>query len=522
LFSELIGNWRHASGDSALSRVSGSSLAPLQSRELLDVLTELPVEEMSENGSQRQDLRIHINQLLRARRDHQGQQRSLDRIDEDVISLVSMLFDFILDDPQLPAALKAMIGRLQLPILRLAIADKRFFGQSSHPARRPLNELARATMGWNDQDDLRRDQLHLLLESIVQRLLAEADPQPELFSVMHGELTRFVKAEKRRSDLLEQRTRDAEEGKARIDAARIQVATTLNRMLLDRTLPVFVVDLLRDTWSQVMQMTCLREGPDSSAAHAAENTAQRLLDSVEPLGERDAAQRETLSFAVREALAHGFGLLGMHAQQGAPLLVRLKQLQQVMLQGAEQDTDLDKPVALQPEPQAEERLNLPAFKAEETQDSSKTETPVSNADASSSVVQEIAPPKPALSAPMPGAEIREPILREGHVPVEQAAAAPDAHAAAWVEQLHTGSWFELQVDSQAQAQRCKLAAIISFSGKYIFVNRGGMKVAEYSAAELARHHAQSLIRLLNDNQLFDRALESVIGNLRQLQAGKNP
>jgi hypothetical protein len=47
-------------------------------------------------------------------------------------------------------------------------------------------------------------------------------------------------------------------------------------------------------------------------------------------------------------------------------------------------------------------------------------------------------------------------------------------------------------------------------------------VAEYSAVELARHHTQSLIRLLNDNQLFDRALESVIGNLRQLQAGKNP
>jgi hypothetical protein len=520
LFSELIGNWRHASGDSALSRVSGSSLAPLHSNELLDVLAQLPVEEMSGNGSIRQDLRIHINQLLRARRDHQGHQRSLDRIDEDVISLVSMLFDFILDDPQLPAALKAMIGRLQLPILRLAIADKRFFGQSSHPARRLLNELARATMGWNDQDDLRRDQLHVLLESIVQRLLAEADPQPELFSVMHGELTSFVKVERRRSDLLEQRTRDAEEGKARIDAARVQVATSLNRMLMGRTLPVFVVDLLRDTWSQVMQMTCLREGPDSPAVLAAENTAQQLLDSVEQLGQGDAVQREALNLAVREALADGFSLLGMHAQQGAPLLVRLKQLQQVMLQGVEPVADIDKSVSLQAESQADERQELPSVEAGEALDWTQAKMPISDASVSS---KEMGPPlKPAEGVPMPVVEIREPILREGNAFAEQSSAAPDAHASAWVEQLHTGSWFELQINTQALPQRCKLAAIISFSGKYIFVNRGGMKVAEYSAVELARHHTQSLIRLLNDNQLFDRALESVIGNLRQLQAGKNP
>ena len=73
----------------------------------------------------------------------------------------------------------------------------------------------------------------------------------------------------------------------------------------------------------------------------------------------------------------------------------------------------------------------------------------------------------------------------------------------------------------APAQRCKLAAIISFSGKYIFVNRSGVKVVEYSATSLAQQYEQGLVRLLDDNQLFDRALESVIGNLRRLQARKN-
>ena len=98
---------------------------------------------------------------------------------------------------------------------------------------------------------------------------------------------------------------------------------------------------------------------------------------------------------------------------------------------------------------------------------------------------------------------------------------PDIKAAAWVDSLHTGSWFELCTTADKLAQRCKLAAIISFSGKYIFVNRSGIKVAEYSAHTLAQQYDQGLVRLLDDNQLFDRALESVIGNLRRIQASKN-
>lgn len=524
LFSELIGNWRHASGDAALSRVTGSAATPLQSSELLGVLAQVPVQELAENGFRQQDLRVHINQLVQEQRDQQGHRRSLDRIDEDVISLVSMLFDFILDDPQLPAALKAMIGRLQLPILRLAISDKRFFGQASHPARRLLNELARATMGWNDQDDLRRDQLHVLLESIVQRLLDEPQPQPEMFAAMHGELTSFVNSERRRSDRLEQRTRDAEEGRARVEAARSDAATRLNEMLLGKTLPVFVVDLLRDTWSQVMQMTYLREGQDSAAMQTAVNSARALLASVEPLGAGDPTARETLNQKAREAFAEGLSLLGMRAEQGAPLLVRLRQLQQAMALethlSVEDDAvrapagEPEDRAADEPEPEPVATLQPAAIPASPGQPA-----PI-NQDASVAVPAPAVSPQP--SAPVSVVEVREPVLQEATVHAEEDSGEEvDSRAIAWVEQLHTGSWFELQPDELAVAQRCKLAAVISFSGKYIFVNRAGMKVAEFSRLDLAGHHARGLIRLLNDNQLFDRALESVIGNLRQLQAGRH-
>ena len=131
-------------------------------------------------------------------------------------------------------------------------------------------------------------------------------------------------------------------------------------------------------------------------------------------------------------------------------------------------------------------------------------------------------PTPHRAAPVEAVHIAEPVLEtaEKEESAELVTDSPSARAVAWVAGLHAGSWFELAAGEGQPVQRCKLAAIISFSGNHIFVNRSGVKVAEYRSPALQRHFDMGLIQLVDDNQLFDRALESVIGNLRQLQSGK--
>jgi hypothetical protein len=51
-------------------------------------------------------------------------------------------------------------------------------------------------------------------------------------------------------------------------------------------------------------------------------------------------------------------------------------------------------------------------------------------------------------------------------------------------------------------------------GKYIFVNRTGMKVAEKTRMQLAIEFRRDTVQMLSDALLFDRALEAVITNLR--------
>ena len=65
--------------------------------------------------------------------------------------------------------------------------------------------------------------------------------------------------------------------------------------------------------------------------------------------------------------------------------------------------------------------------------------------------------------------------------------------------------------------RCKLAAIVQPGDKYVFVNRRGMKVAERTRPGLAVALKAGQLTVLDESQVFDRALEAVIGNLRQLQ-----
>ncbi|MFO5736581.1 DUF1631 family protein, partial [Klebsiella pneumoniae] len=65
--------------------------------------------------------------------DDGGRSRVVGQVDDDVINLVSMLFEFILDDRTLPDSLKALIGRMQIPMLKVALLDKTFFRRGSRP-----------------------------------------------------------------------------------------------------------------------------------------------------------------------------------------------------------------------------------------------------------------------------------------------------------------------------------------------------------------------------------------------------
>jgi hypothetical protein len=113
-------------------------------------------------------------------------------------------------------------------------------------------------------------------------------------------------------------------------------------------------------------------------------------------------------------------------------------------------------------------------------------------------------------------EVADEIVLQPQVKPLEAELQPDEESLRTIDAIHVGSWIEL-TEADDHKVRCKLAAVIKSAGRYIFVNRAGMKVMEKSRESLAVDLSHGKLRILDDALLFDRALESVIGNLRTLK-----
>ncbi|HEY0285767.1 MAG TPA: DUF1631 domain-containing protein [Pseudomonas sp.] len=447
---------------------------PISSPDLLRLLSHLQQYVPTSDKSDDFDLRIQLEQLINRVSVKSGKVRVVGVVDEDVINLISMLFEFILDDRNLPGSLRALIGRLQIPMLKVAVMDKSFFSRGSHPARRLLNEIASAALGWGGRDDSQRDSLYSRIDQIVQRLLHDFVDDPQIFTELLVDFLAFTGDERRRSELLEQRTRDAEEGRALAEMARQRVQQALNERLLGKTLPEVVVRLLQEAWSKVLLLTCLKHGYESSEWNAGLVAMDDLIWSVELHDDPDARQRLLdLVPGLLKSLRDGLSSAAFDPFATSDFFSQLEALHVQAFQYVTRTSDESS------EPATSKALEGTSMMA---------------------VVEEI-----VLIAP------GEQILNE---PALQLPA--DDPGLLQVDKLRLGCWVEIQEDEEHKL-RCKLTAIVEPSGRYVFVNRTGMKVLEKTRMGLAVEFRRGSIRVLDDALLFDRALDSVLGNLRKLK-----
>ena len=82
-----------------------------------------------------------------------------------------------------------------------------------------------------------------------------------------------------------------------------------------------------------------------------------------------------------------------------------------------------------------------------------------------------------------------------------------------VSGLTEGTWVELR-NQQQKWQPARLSYISPVKGIYLFVNRQGRTVGEYSVAQLAREFRSGRAAVLDSVPLFDRAMTSLVGVLK--------
>jgi len=490
---------------------------------------------------------ISPNQITDAISDASGAEEELDDRSNNVIKLVDMLFSFILEDKNLPDPIKLLLSRLQIPFIKVALVDEDFFKKDGHAARRLLNEMATASIGWSgDPSSSRKDPLYDKINTIVERVLNEFDNNFEIFSLLLADFVSFIEKERRRVMLFEKRAIDAEGGKAKAQVGRQTVEKQVANLLAGKVIPSIFSQFVRGPWSNILFLAYMRHGINSSEWAEAFTVAEDLVWSALPIQNSPHKMKflQTLPL-INSALHKGLKSISFNPVKQTKIFELLKTHHLALLEDFRErslteeslievdelfdDVDSDLDATINEEmvqnpseiPTLETIAPTPPAAIEEPavalQMASVDNTVAPSEDVASVVNQPIVEPEklPAQSQD----ESTQRLATETPTPVEPEVEAsvsessvPEAQYVNLVDNFVVGVWFERIEDDSTF--RCRLAAFIRGTGRYIFVNRSGVKVAEETRESLALQLQKGQLRTLDDSMLFDRALESMITNLR--------
>ncbi|MCW5633160.1 MAG: DUF1631 family protein [Rubrivivax sp.] len=199
------------------------------------------------------------------------------------IEIVALLFQSILTEDRIPASVRVWFARLQMPVLRVAVAEPDFFATVDHPARRLIDRMGACVMGFDSggpggpgvSEALERE-----IKRIVQVVEAYPDTGRRVFQTVLTEFEKWLEHYfKNENEATKKGVSLAQQVEQR-ETLAIQYTIELRRMLNEMPVQEGVRQFLFHVWADVLATMAVRYTAQGEQTKAMKRAAADLIWSA--------------------------------------------------------------------------------------------------------------------------------------------------------------------------------------------------------------------------------------------------
>jgi hypothetical protein len=473
-----------------------------------------------------QDARAETRQQLLAFNKMNASQAS--SADNQIIDIVSMIFDFFFDDDALPAPIKVLIGRLQIPILKVAFIDDSFFNHNKHPARKLLDSISKASLGWGE--DLKQEKVLIdKLEEVVNSLVNEFEQDIGVFERALEDIRQFLADENEKARKADELLKKQELERERLEKEARDSATSLIRKLTkNRELSTEVTGFLDSIWNQVLFHIYLTMGESSSHWNNIRRITSTFIWTLVPKFSKEERVKifDTLPSLLR-ALSRGMDLIAIDAEAQNKIFQMLaKQHAKTVKQTSKNIVTRIDDNTIWPDGNAagafagfnrrlaDQKMDI-ALAADEA-DAILTDGKENDPDAITIITES------STHEVIKDLDDFTDAVKKGEIELDQEITMDSGEHTAdsqdaddflrQAQALEIGAWVEF-IPEEDKTFNARLSWKSRISRKYVFANRLGHKLREVTMYGFATELRSGRAKLIQSSSLFDRAVGTIISKI---------
>ncbi|HYJ99771.1 MAG TPA: DUF1631 family protein, partial [Burkholderiaceae bacterium] len=202
-------------------------------------------------------------------------------VERATIEIVAMMFQSILTEDRIPAAIRVWFARLQMPVLRVAVSEPDFFATIDHPARRLIDRMGACVMGFDSsQTENSGEALSKEVKRVVQVVEAYPDTGRRVFQTVLVEFEKFLEHFfKNENEATRKGVSLAQQIEQR-ETLAIQYTIELRKMLNEMPVQEEVRQFLFQVWADVLATTAVRYGAQADQTKSMKKAATEIIWSA--------------------------------------------------------------------------------------------------------------------------------------------------------------------------------------------------------------------------------------------------